>query len=74
MKTYLKTILNSEGASAREVAKVLEGLGFTTALGHHDHVYDWGKKDRSVEEVLNFLEKVHNALKGMNVQYEVTTL
>jgi hypothetical protein len=75
MKTYIRLIVNSEGASPVEVASALQELGFTAALGQHDFVYDWGKKkDIAVEVVLGFIERVHRRLKGLNVQYEITTI
>lgn len=75
MKTYIRTIINSEGASPMEIANALQELGFTAKLGQHDFSYDWGKKkDVSVEMVLAFIERVHKRLKGMNVQYEITTI
>jgi hypothetical protein len=32
------------------------------------------KKDIAVEVVLGLIERVHRRLKGMNVQYEITTI
>jgi hypothetical protein len=75
MKTFIRLIVNSEGASPVEIASALQDLGFTAALGQHDFVYDWGKKkDIAVEVVLGLIERVHRRLKGMNVQYEITTI
>jgi len=56
MKTFIRLIVNSEGASPVEIASALGELGFTAALGQHDFVYDWGKKkDIAVEVVLGLI-------------------
>ena len=74
MKTYLKLILNSEGASPMQVVAVLKKHGFEPAIGIHDLEKNWGKEKKEVAEVLDFIEKVHMALKGMNISYEITTI
>jgi hypothetical protein len=75
MKTFIRLIVNSEGASPVEITSALQELGFTAALGQHDLVYDWGKKkDIAVDVVLVLIERFHRRLKGMKVQYEITTI
>ncbi|MEM3043336.1 MAG: hypothetical protein QXD84_07315 [Thermoplasmata archaeon] len=68
-------IVNSEGASPVEISTALQELGFTASLGQQDFCYDWGKKKEvALEVVLGLIERVHRRLKGMNVQYEITTV
>ncbi|MGQ9582604.1 MAG: hypothetical protein ACUVV6_03710 [Thermoplasmatota archaeon] len=75
MKTYIRVIVNSEGASPVEISAAMQELGFTAWIGQQDFCYDWGKKrDIAVEVVLGLIERVHRRLKGMNVQYEITTV
>jgi hypothetical protein len=73
MRTYVRMIFSTEGAGPRAVAKIMEGLGFEPALGTHDFVYKW-KKKTELEEVLDLIEKMHAAMKGMDLRYEVTTV
>ncbi|MEW5760561.1 MAG: hypothetical protein AB1779_07330 [Candidatus Thermoplasmatota archaeon] len=74
MKTCVRIIFNSEGCSPNELANLMREVGFSTSFGEYDFVYDWGKKEVSVENVINFLERIHKKLKGKNVLYEVTTV
>ncbi|MEM3342292.1 MAG: hypothetical protein QW728_06325 [Thermoplasmata archaeon] len=74
MKTYLKLILHSEGASPQQVVSVLKKFGFEPAIGIHDLEKNWGKEKKEVAEILDFIEKVHESLKGLNVSYEITTI
>jgi hypothetical protein len=75
MITYLTLYFNSEGESPRKVTSVLKDLGFEAIRGVHDYTFDWGKRTKpDVHEILDLLEKLHKALNGLNVQYQVTTL
>jgi len=74
MMTYLTITFNSEGAGPAEVTKVVEDMGFSPARGVHDYSYDWGKRRPNMDEILEMLQKLHNRLKGLNVQYQATTL
>lgn len=74
VKTYMTLTLNSEGALPSEVTKTLSDLGFLATIGQHDYAYDWAKKKPTVAEVIELIDKVHNHLKGKNVQYHVATL
>jgi len=74
VKTYMTLTLNSEGALPSEVTKTLGDLGFVATIGQHDYAFDWGKKKPAVDEVIELVDRVHNRLKGKNVQYHVATL
>lgn len=73
MRTYVRMIHNSEGASPKEVISVMDKMGFESALGTHDFVYKW-KNKTEIKEVLELIENMHKSMKSMNVSYEVTTV
>jgi len=73
MRTYVRMIYNTEGASPKASVSVMDKLGFESALGTHDFVYKW-KTKTEIKDVLDLIEKMHNAMKGMNISYEVTTV
>jgi hypothetical protein len=73
MRTYVRMIFDSEGASPVEVLAVMRELGFEESMGMHDFVYKW--KDRaSLEEVLKLIGSMHERMKGLHVNYEITTI
>jgi len=37
-------------------------------------VYDWKNHEVTPTEVVNFVDKVQNKLKGMNVRFSITTI
>lgn len=74
MKTYLKIYFNSEGAPPSEIKNQLMNLGFKATKGNYDFVYDWGKKNADVSELIWFADKVHNALKGCKVFFSIETI
>ena len=73
MRTYVRMIHNSEGASPKAVVDGMHKMGFESALGTHDFVYKW-KSKTEIDEVLDLIERMHVSMKGMNVSYEVTTV
>lgn len=73
MKTYLTIIFNSEGGSPSEVRNQLLNLGFNVAKGNYDFVYEWDKEDVNKEELVWFADKVHSALKRINVNFTIET-
>lgn len=74
MKTYISIFISSEGDKASRITEKLTGLGFETTLGGHDFVYDWKNKEITPTEVINFVDKVQNQLRGMNVRFSITTI
>lgn len=73
MRTYVRVIFNSEGADPQEVTRVMRDLGFEESMGMHDFVYKW-KNRASMEEVLNLISTMHARIKGLHLNYEVTTI
>lgn len=74
MKTYVTVTISSEGEKASIIAERFKKLGFKSTLGTHDFVYEWKEKDVVPMRVINFVDKVQEKLKGMNVLLNFTTL
>jgi hypothetical protein len=73
MRTYVRTIFHSEGASPATVLKVMHDLGFEESMGMHDFVYRW-KDKASFDEIIQLVSQMHERLKGLNLNYEITTI
>ncbi len=73
MRTYVRMIFHSEGASPENVLKVMRDLGFEESMGMHDFVYKW-KEKASIDEVIRLISSMHARMKGLNVNYEITTI
>ena len=74
MKTYLQIMFNSEGARPSEVKNQLMNMGFKATKGNYDFVYDWGTENADLERIVFFADKVHAALKNLNVLFNIETL
>jgi hypothetical protein len=74
MKTYLKIMFNSEGASPSEVKDQLLNMGFQATKGNYDFVYDWGEDSANVDELVWFADKVHSALRKDQVFFSIETI
>lgn len=74
MKTYLKILFSSEGASPSEIKNHLLNMGFKATKGNYDFVYDWGKEYADVEELVFFADKVHSTLKNDKVFFDIETI
>jgi len=74
MKTYLKIMFNSEGASPSEVKDQLLNMGFQATKGNYDFVYEWGEGSANVDELVWFADKVHSALKKDQVFFSIETI
>ena len=74
MKTYLTVTFNSDGAPASKITDTLIDFGFNTTMGGHDFVYDWGKRDPTIDQVINFIDKIQKKLKGANVNMHFDTV
>jgi hypothetical protein len=74
MKTYLHVMFNSEGARPSEVKTQLMNMGFQAARGNYDFVFDWGKDKADIDELVFFADKVHAALKNLNVSFTIETI
>jgi hypothetical protein len=73
MRTYVRMIFQSEGSSPRDVLRTMRDLNFEESMGIHDFVYKWAKQP-SIEDVLELVTTMHGRLKGLGVNYEVTTI
>lgn len=74
MKTYLKIMFFSEGASPSQIKNVLLNMGFRATKGNYDFVYDWGKDYNHIDELVFFADKVHAALRDCNVYFSIETI
>jgi len=73
MKTYVEVLVSSEGGKASEITAIFKELGFDTAFGDHDFVYNW-KEKAGMEQVLTFIDHVQGRLKGMGVTLNFSTI
>ncbi len=73
MRTYVRIIFHSEGASPKQVLELMRELGFEESMGMHDFVYKW-KEKASLDEVIRLVTQMHDRMKGLNVNYELTTI
>jgi len=73
MRTYVRMIFHSEGAGPSEVLKAMRDVGFEESMGMHDFVYKW-KDPEGIDAVMGLIAKLHARLKGLDVQYEITTI
>jgi hypothetical protein len=67
-------MFNSEGSKPSEVKNQLLNLGFKTAKGSYDFVYDWAEEEVTVKELVWFADKVHAALKNHNLCFTIETI
>lgn len=73
MRTYVRIIFNTEGATPEEVIAKMREIGFEESFGMHDFVYKW-KSNVTLQEVVSMISRMHKALKGTHLNYEVTTV
>ncbi len=73
MRTYVRMIFHSEGASPLDVLKAMRELGFEESMGMHDFVYKW-KDKAALDDVIRLISSMHGRMKGLNVSYEITTI
>ncbi len=73
MRTYVRMIFHSEGADPLSVLNVMRELGFEQSMGMHDFVYHWRER-ATMDQVLKLVSAMHGRIKGLNVNYEITTV
>ncbi|MCI4369384.1 MAG: hypothetical protein L3K09_07480 [Thermoplasmata archaeon] len=73
MRTYVRMTFHSEGSDPQTVMKVMRLLGFDESMGMHDFVYKW-KEKATLDEVIRLIAEMHTRLKGLDVNYEITTI
>lgn len=69
VKTYIKVVLSSEGASPKKVIECMRSAGAVPIVGD----YDFEIMIADDERLFDKLEEIHNLLKGADVRYTVTT-
>ena len=74
MKTYLQIFFNTEGASPSEIKNQLLDMGFQATKGNYDFVFDGGKEKVDIDDLIFFADKVHAALKGCHVVFNIETI
>jgi len=73
MRTYVRMTFHSEGAGPTAVLETMQGLGFEAAMGIHDFIYKW-KDKTTIEQVVELTTRMHEKLRGLDVNYEITTI
>jgi len=75
--TYMEVSMNSEGATPAELTNTLKKHGWTPIYGRYDYAYrwdqNWGNKDRNIQEFFDFINQVHEVLRGYKVHYSLRT-
>jgi len=56
-----------------EIVEIVEGLGFTSALGPVDFLYDWGENEPSKEEIFELGNKIMKELGESDVVFNLDT-
>lgn len=74
MKTYLTITFNSEGSPPSEIKNQLLNMGFKATKGNYDFLYEWDDEEVGVENLVWFADKVHSALKGTKVSFNIETV
>lgn len=73
MRTYVRMTFHSEGANPVKVLEAMRALGFEESMGMHDFVFKW-KEKASFDDVIHLMTEMHERLKGLDVNYEITTI
>lgn len=73
MKTYVEVYVSADGAKASEILEILTNIGFQSAFGEQDFVFNW-KKEVVLPEILKFVDKIQSKLKGTGVLLKFTTI
>ncbi len=69
MQTFIKFQFRSDGASPFDIIKKLRNLGFIPVVGEYDFKIEYSNP----EEYGQHINKLHAALKGLNVNYTLTS-
>lgn len=72
-KTYLVMFFGTGNGKPTEIVKRVESLGFRTALGPVDFIYDWGNKVPVKEEVLALADRLAELLKNTGAIFNIDT-
>jgi hypothetical protein len=69
MKTYLHIMFNSEGVTPSEIKNQLMNMGFQATKGNYDFVFDWGKEQASIDELVFFCRQGSYDIKKMQGEF-----
>jgi len=69
IRTFLRIELSSEGESPKQVIERMRKIGGVPIMGDYDFEISLGDDQRLFDK----LEEIHQALRGSNVRYSVTT-
>jgi hypothetical protein len=72
METYIDVYINSDGVKSSEILKKLVEMGLKPSIGEHDFIFDW-KGIVSIEEEIEFIDKIQDKLRGTGVFLKFTT-
>jgi hypothetical protein len=73
MRTYVRMTFHSEGADPTKVLEAMHSVGFEESMGMHDFVFRW-KDKATLDDVIHLVTQMHERLKGLDVNYEITTI
>jgi len=73
METFIDVYLSVDGEKASAVHKKLTQMKLKPTIGEHDYVYNW-EGLATIEEELEFIEKVQSKLKGTGVVLKFKTM
>ncbi|MGA8665131.1 MAG: hypothetical protein WB809_08775 [Thermoplasmata archaeon] len=73
MRTYVRMTFHSEGADPTKVLEAMRSVGFEESMGMHDFVFKW-KDKATLADVIHLVTDMHERLKGLDVNYEITTI
>ncbi len=71
MKTYIKMSFSSEGGGPKKAIEILGNMGFTPVVGLQDFHIEWDKHES--HKYLDKIQKMHEALQGLNIRYQLIT-
>lgn len=71
-RTYLVMYFGTKGVGASEIAKRVEKLGFRSAFGSVDFIYEWDEMPTK-EQVLKLGDKLCVALKDSGAVFNLDT-
>jgi hypothetical protein len=72
-KTYLVMYFGTGNGNVTETVKKVESVGFVSALGPVDFIYDWGNQEPTKEQVLELGDRTAAVLKGTNAIFNLDT-
>ncbi len=74
MRTYVTVYVSSEGERASAVATKMKEMGFRTALGTFDFVYEWTQGEVPSARIIEFVDQVQQKLNGSGALLHFTTI